>query len=187
MTTISQELEACVTTAVVRLEQSIQKTLSSHQELLQLQQQQVECLTELLNSRRDASLEAHCSIAIDRLTALLDRHQQANYQVYSVLTALKQAKDAPALTIDPQGEVATYLSLTLGELTQRLKIDPPTKLSKAAYSATAWSKLMAESPDPEGYQWQFPAIKRGFVFYHQTQLQVIGTKAVELAPSESLN
>lgn len=179
MTTISQELD--------RLEQSIQKTLCSHQELLQLQQQQLECLTQLLNSRRAASLDAHCVSAIDRLTELLDRHQQANYQVYSVLSALKQAKDASALTIDPQGEIATYLKLTLGELTQRLKIDPPTKLSTAAYNASAWSNLMAKSPDPEGYQWQFPALKRGFGFYHQTHLQVTGTKAVELLPSESLN
>jgi hypothetical protein len=177
MTTISQELD--------RLEQSIQQSLSSHHELLKLQQQQSESLIQLLHARRDASLDQHCLSSIDRLTALLDRHQQANYQVYSVLTALKQAKDARDLMIDPQGEVATYLKLELGELATRLKIEPATKLSNAANYTATWSKLMAAHPDPDGYQWQYPNVKRGF--FHKTHMQVTGTKAAQIAPSTSLN
>jgi hypothetical protein len=179
MTTISQELD--------RLEQSISHTLSSHQELLQLQQKQVECLTQLLNSRRDAALDSHCTSAIERLTTLLDRHQQANYQVYNVLSALKQAKDAQSLTLNDRGEIATCLKLELGELAKRLKIDQPNKLLAAANSPVSWAKLMQAHIDAEGYQWQFPAAKNRLGFYHKTKLQAIGTKAVTLESSNSTN
>jgi hypothetical protein len=177
MTTISQELD--------RLEHSIEQTLSSHHELLKLQQQQVECLTQLLNAGHNSSLDEHCLSAINRLTELLDRTQQANYQVYNVLSTLKQAKDARDLTIDPQGEVATCLKLELGALAQRLKIEPPTKLSTATNTTISWSKLMNAHPDPAGYQWHYPGVKRGL--YHKTHLQVTGTKTVQLAPNTSLN
>ncbi len=179
MTTINQELD--------RLEQSIKQTLSSHQELLQLQQKQVECLTQLLNSRRDAALDSHCTSAIARLTELLDRQQQANYQVYNVLNALKQAKDTQALTLDARGEIATCLKLELGELAQRLKIDQPTKLYAAANSPVSWAKLMRAHVDAEGYQWQFPATKHRLGFYHKTKLQAIGTKAVTIVSGNSAN
>lgn len=179
MTTISQELD--------RLEQSIGQTLSSHQELLQLQQKQVECLTQLLNSRRDAALDSHCTSAIDRLTALLDRHQQANYQVYNVLSALKQAKDTQSLTLDDRGELATCLTLELAELAQRLKIEQPNDLFAAANSPVRWAKLMNAHTDTEGYQWQFPAAKHRLGFYRKTKLQAIGTKAVTMVSANSAN
>jgi hypothetical protein len=179
MTTISQELD--------RLEQSIKQTLSSHQELLQLQQKQVECLTQLLNSRRDAALDSHCTSAIDRLTELLDRHQQANYQVYNVLNSLKQAKDAQTLTLDKSGEIATCLKLELPELAARLKIEQPNKLLAAANSPVSWAKLMKAHVDAEGYQWQFPARKHRLGFYHKAKLQAIGTKAVTLSAGNPSN
>jgi hypothetical protein len=179
MTTINQELD--------RLEQSIGKTLSSHQELLQLQQKQVECLTQLLNSRRDAALDSHCTSAIERLTALLEQHQQANYQVYNVLSTLKQAKDTQALTLNERGEIATCLKLELSELAQRLKIDQPNKLFAAANSPVSWAKLMQAHVDAEGYQWQLPAAKHRLGFYHKTKLQAIGTKVVTLESGNSAN
>jgi hypothetical protein len=193
MSTISQELEACKSSNDERLKHSIAKrcleqveqTLSSHQELLKLQQKQVECLTQLLIACRNSSLDNHCSSAIDRLTELLDRHQQDHSQVYNVLSTLQQAKDANNLTIDAQGKVVTYLKLELDEVAQRLKIEPPTKLSKAANHLTDWSKLMTAHPDPDGYQWQCPNVKRGF--FHKTHLQVTGTKTVELESRTSLN
>ncbi len=179
MTTISQEID--------RLEHSLKQTLSSHHDLLQLQQKQVECLTQLLNSRRDAELDSHCSIAISRLTELLDRHQQANYQVYNVLNALNQAKDAQTLTIDSQGEIATCMKLELGALATRLQIEQPNKLLAAANNPLRWSQLMAAHTDAEGYQWQFPATKRRPGFYHKASLQAIGTKTVKLASGNSSN
>jgi hypothetical protein len=177
MTTITEELD--------RLEHTIKQTLTSHHEALQLQQQQVECLKQLLTARRDSSLDEQCSSAIQRLTELLERHQQANYQVYNVINTLKQAKDTQDLTIDREGEVATYLKLELGALAQRLKIEPPSQLSAAANNPTTWSELMSTHPDPEGYKWQYPGFKR--VFYHKTHLQVTGTNTVRLAPGKSLN
>lgn len=185
MSTISQEPEACKSSNDERLKHSIEQTLSSHQELLKLQQKQVECLTQLLTACRNSSLDNHCSSAIDRLTELLDRHQQDHHQVYNVLSTLQQAKDANNLTIDAQGKVVTYLKLELDEVAQRLKIEPPTKLSKAANHFTDWSKLMTAHPDPDGYQWQCPNVKRGF--FHKTHLQVTGTKTVELESRTSLN
>ncbi len=179
MTTISQEID--------RLEHSLKQTLTSHHDLLQLQQKQVECLTQLLNSRRDAELDSHCAIAISRLTELLDRHQQANYQVYNVLNALKQAKDTQTLTLDSQGEIATCMKLELGELAKRLKIEQPNKLLAAANNPISWSKLMTAHTDAEGYQWQFPSAKRRLGFYHKANLQAIGTKPVKLAPGNSSN
>jgi hypothetical protein len=179
MTTISQELD--------RLEQSIGHTLSSHQESLQLQQKQVECLTQLLNSRRDAALDSHCTSAIDRLTELLDRHQQANDRVYNVLNSLKQAKDAKMLTLDKSGEIATCLKLDLAELAVRLKIDRPNKLFAAANSPVRWAKLMQAHVDAEGYQWQFPARKHRLGFYYNAKLQAIGTKAVTLGAGNPAN
>ncbi len=179
MTTISHEID--------RLEHSIANTLANHHELLQLQQKQVECLTQLLNSRRNAELDSHCTSAIARLTDLLDRHQQANYQVYNVLNALKQAKDTQDLTLDDRGEIATCLKLELGELAKRLNIEQPNKLRAAANNPVSWAKLMKAHTDAEGYQWQFPVAKRGLGFYHKTKLQAIGTKAVILAPGNSSN
>jgi hypothetical protein len=177
MTTISQELD--------RLEHSIEQTLSNHHQLLKLQQQQFECLNQLLNACHNSSLDEHCLSAINRLTELLDRSQQASDLVYHVLNTLQQAKDARDLTIDPQGEVATCLKLELGALAARLKIEPPTKLSTATNTTTAWSKLMNSHPDPDGYQWHYPVSKRGL--YHKTHLQITGTKPVRLAPIASFN
>ncbi len=177
MTTINQEFDL--------LAQSVNQTLTTHHQQLQLQQEQIKSLTQLLNSCRNSTVDSHCISAIERLIEILDRHQQSAAQVYSVLNALTQAKDARNLTIDTQGEIATYLKLELGELAQRLGIDRITKLSTAANSTTGWSKLMAEYPDPDDYQWQFPSVKRGF--YHKTHQQVIGTKTVKLVSSSSLN
>jgi hypothetical protein len=177
MTTINQELD--------RLAQSVNQTLTTHHQQLQIQQEQIKSLTQLLNSCRNSSVDSHCISAIERLIEILDRHQQSASEVYRVLNALTQAKDARNLTIDAQGEIATYLKLELGELAQRLGIDRLTKLSTAAHNATAWSNLMGEYPDPEDYQWQFPSFKRGF--YHKTHQEVVGTKTVKLAQSSSLN
>jgi hypothetical protein len=177
MATINQEFD--------RLAQSVNQTLNIHQQQLQLQQQQVQSLTQLLNACRHASLDNHCLSAIERLTELLARQEQTNTQVYNILNTLTQARDAQDLTIDPQGEIATCLKLELSALAQRLGIDRLTKLSKATHSLTDWSKLMLAHPDSEGYQWQFPSFKRGF--YHQHNLQIVGTKTVKLAPSSSLN
>jgi uncharacterized coiled-coil protein SlyX len=177
MTTLNQEFDL--------LAQSVNQTLTAHHQQLQIQQEQIKSLTQLLNSCRNSSVDSHCISAIDRLIEMLDRHQQSASQVYSVLNALTQAKDARNLTIDTQGEIATYLKLELGELAQRLGIDRLTKLSTAANSATAWSKLMAEYADPDDYQWQFPSFKRGF--YHKTHQQVIGTKTIKLVSTSSLN
>jgi hypothetical protein len=177
MTNISQEFD--------RLAQSVNETLNNHHQQLQLEREQIKCLTQLLSSSASFSLDDQCINAIERLTELLDRHQQATTQVYNVLTALTQAKDARDLTIDSQGEIATYLKLELRELAQRLGIDPLAKLSKAVHHKHEWSKLMSAHPDPDGYQWQFPQSKGGF--YYQTRLQIIGTKATKLAPNTSLN
>jgi uncharacterized coiled-coil protein SlyX len=177
MTTLNQEFDL--------LAQSVNQTLTAHHQQLQLQQQQIKSLTQLLNSCRNSTVDSHCISAIERLIEILDRHQQSATQVYSVLNALTQAKDARNLTIDPQGEIATYLKLELGELAQRVGITQLTKLSTAANSAIAWAKLMTEYPDPDDYQWQFPSFKRGF--YHKTHLEVIGTKTVKLASTSSLN
>jgi hypothetical protein len=177
MTTINQEFD--------RLAQSVNQTLTTHYQELQLEREQIKCLTQLLSATTNFNLDQHCISAIDRLTSLLDRHQQANDRVYNVLDTLTQAKDAKNLTIDNQGEIATCLKLELGALAQRLGIAPFTKLSKATHSSTDWSKLMTLHPDPEGYLWQFPGFKRGF--YHKTTLQIVGTKTIKLAPNSSLN
>jgi hypothetical protein len=179
MTTLNQEFD--------RLAQSVNQTLSSHQQQLQLQQEQIKSLTQLLHSCRDrSSLDAHCLSAIERLTTLLDRHQQDNERVCGVLDTLTQAKDAQNLTIDASGEIATTLRLELAELAQRLGIDR-LKLSAASHTSLKWSKMMTAHADPDGYQWQFPNSKRGFGFYHQTHLQIVGTKTVSLAAGSSLN
>jgi hypothetical protein len=167
-----------------RLAQSVHQTLTTHQHQLQQQQEQIKSLTQLLNSCRNTTVEPHSLSAIDRLTELLDLHQQGNDRVCSILTTLTQAKDAPILTIDSQGEVATTLKLELAQLAQRLGIDS-LKLSKAAHRVSEWSKLMAAHLDADGYQWQFPGFKRGF--YHNLHLQIIGTKSVVLAAGSSLN
>jgi DNA-binding SARP family transcriptional activator len=176
-TTIVQEFD--------RLAQSVNASLTTHRQQLQREQEQIKCLTQLLNSCLDSSLDDHCISAINRLIELLDRHQQSATQVYDVLNTLTQAKDVRDLTIDSQGEIATCLKVELGELAQRLGIDRLTKLSTAAHNAADWSKLMAAYPDPDGYQWQLPPSKRGF--YHKTHLQVVGTKTVKLVPGSSLN
>ncbi len=176
MTTINQEFD--------RLAQSVNETLTTHHQQLQLEREQIKCLTQLLSSSASFSLDDHCINAIERLTELLEQHQQAADRVYNVLNTLTQAKDAQDLTIDSQGEIATYLKLDLGKLAQRLGIDP-FKLSKAAHHKTEWSQLTTAHPDPEGYQWQFPRTKGGF--YHNTNQQIIGTKATKLTPNPSLN
>ena len=168
-----------------RLAQSVNESLTTHRQQLQREQDQIKCLTQLLNSCLSSSLDDHCVSAINRLIALLDRHQHSATQVYDVLNTLTQAKDVRDLTIDSQGEIATCLKLELGELAPRLGIDRLTKLSTAAHNAADWSKLMAAHPDPDGYQWQLPPTKRGF--YHKTHLQVVGTKTVKLVPGSSLN
>jgi hypothetical protein len=177
MATINQEFD--------RLAQSVNETLTTHHQELQLEREQIKCLTQLLSSAVNFSLDAHCLSAIERLTELLNRHQQATERVYTVLSTLTQAKDARDLTIDSQGEIATYLKLELGALGQRLGIDRLTKLTKAAHNKGDWSKLMTAHPDPDGYQWQFPGFKGGF--YHKIHLQIVGTKTAKLVPNSSLN
>jgi hypothetical protein len=176
-TTINQEFD--------RLAQSVNQTLTTHQQQIQLEREQIKCLTQLLSSCVNFSLDEHCLSAIKRLTELLEQKQQSSTQVFNILTTLTQAKDAQHLTIDQRGEIATCLKLDLGELAQRLKIDKFTRLSTATHSLAAWSKLMTTHPDPDGYQWQFPSSKRGF--YHNTHLQVIGTKTVNLVTNSPLN
>ena len=177
MTTLNQEFE--------RLAQSVNQTLIAHQHQLEIEQTQIQCLTQLLNSCSNSGLDTHCVSAIDRLTDLLDRHQQSATQVYNVLNTLTQSKDAQYLTIDSQGEIATYLKLEPAELASRLGIAFSRSLLTAANHAHAWSKLMQAHPDPDGYQWQFPITKRGF--FHKTHLHVIGTKTVKLVTSSPLN
>lgn len=176
-TTINQEFD--------RLAQSVNQTLTTQHQQLQVQQEQMKSLTQLLTASVNSSLDQHCISAIERLTELLDRHQQTNTQVYNVLSTLTQSKDAQNLTIDNQGEIATYLTLELGELAQRLGIVKFNKLSAATHHVTDWSKLMSAYPDPDGYQWQMPKSKRGF--YHNTRLQVIGTKTVNFVANSPLN
>ena len=176
-TTIDREFD--------RLAQSVNQTLTTHQQQLQLEREQIKCLTQLLSSCVNFSLDEHCLSAIKRLTELLERHQQSATQVCDVLNTLAQAKDARNLTIDSQGAMATTLTLELTELAQRLGINPTTKLSKAVHNQAAWLRLMNSYLDPDGYQWQAPIFKRGF--HHNPHLKVIGTKAVKLAPSSSLN
>lgn len=177
MTTITQEFE--------QLAQSVNQTLTTQHRELQVQQEQMKSLTQLLNARVNSSLDRHCLSAIERLIASLDRQQQANTQVYSILNTLTQAKDVQNLTVDSQGEMATCLNLSLAELAQRLGIDKFAKLSTATHYLADWSKLMSSHPDPDGYQWQFPNAKRGF--FHNHRLQVIGTKAIKFASTSSLN
>jgi hypothetical protein len=177
MATINQEFD--------RLAQSVNETLTNHRQELQLEREQIKCLTQILSAATNFNLDQHCISAIERLTVLLDRHQQSTERVYTVLDTLAQAKDAKNLTLDSQGEIATSLKLELGTLAQRLGIAPFAKLSKATHSSTDWSKLMTAHPDPEGYLWQFPGFNRGF--YHKTNLQIVGTKTIKLAPSSSLN
>ncbi len=176
MTTISPELN--------QLERAISQTLASHSEHLDRQQKQIECLTQLLNLSNNGNLDAHCLSAMNRLIELLDSHQQSQDRVHSVLKSLTQAKDAPNLTIDRQGKIATCLRVELAELAQRLGIDA-LKLSAAIKNSTTWSNLMTKYPDPDGYEWQLPNSKWGF--YHKTHLLVTGTKAVKLEPGSSLN
>ena len=168
-----------------RLVQSVNQTLTTHQQQLQLEREQIKCLTQLLSSCENFSVDEHCLSAVKRLTELLDRHQQAADRVYDVLTTLTQAKDAQALTLDDRGQLATSMKLQLGELAKRLGIARLSKLSAATHHQSEWSKLMAAHRDPDGYQWQYPVFKRGF--FHQTRLQVVGTKTVNLVTGSSLN
>jgi hypothetical protein len=180
MTTLNQEFD--------RLAQSVNQTLSIHHQQLQLQQEQIKSLTQLLHSCRNSSnLDAHCLSAIERLTTLLDRHQQENERIFGVLNStLAQAKDAQNLIVNPSGELATTLKLELAELAQRLGIDR-LRLSSASHTVKQWSKMMTAHPDPDGYQWQFPSHKRGLGFYHQARLQIAGTKTVSLSAGTPLN
>jgi hypothetical protein len=176
-TTIDREFD--------RLAKSVNQTLTTHQQELELEREQIKCLTQLLSSCANFSPDEHCLKAIHRLTELLERHQQSATQVVTVLNTLTQAKDARSLTIDSQGEIATCLKLELGELAQRLKIDKFTQLSKAAHHLTDWARLMTAYPDPDGYQWQFPLTKPGF--YHNARLQIVGTKTVSLVSGSTTN
>jgi hypothetical protein len=176
MTTISQEIN--------QLERVIHQTLTNHREHLTRQEEQMKCLTQLLNSRQNGSLDAHCLSAMNRLIELLNDRQSTD-RVHTILNSLTQAKDATDLTIDEHGEVAAVMKLELADLAQRLQIEPPSKLSAATNNPTAWAQLMAKHADPDGYKWQLPGFKRGF--YHKTHLQVTGTKAIKLAPGSSLN
>jgi hypothetical protein len=177
MTTITQEFD--------RLAQSVNEMLTNHHQQLQLQKQEITSLTQLLNSCRHNSLDSHCLSSIERLTTLLDFQTQSIDRIDEVLNTLTQAKDAQSLTIDERGELATSMKLDLTQLAQRLKIDRVNLLSKATHSSTNWSKLMTSHPDPDGYQWKFPGLKRGF--YHQTNLQIVGTKATKLESVSVLN
>jgi hypothetical protein len=177
MTTIHQEFD--------RLAQSVNQTLTTHQQELQLEREQIKCLTQLLSSAANFNLDQNCISAIQRLSELLDRHHQATDRVYNVLNTLTQAKDAKDLTIDSQGEMATSLKLDLSALAQRLKIDPHMKLLKAIRNPTEWSNLMKAHPDPDLYQWQFPGFKG--VFHDKTHLQILGTKTVKLVTGSSQN
>jgi hypothetical protein len=180
MTTLNQEFD--------RLAQSVNQTLSIHQQQLQLQQAQIKSLTQLLHSCRNSSgLDAHCLSAMERLTTLLDRHQHENERICGVLNStLTQAKDAQNLTVTASGEMATTLKLELAELAQRLGVDR-LKLSSASHAVKQWSKMMTAHPDPDDYQWQFPNPKRGLGFYHQTRLQIVGTKAIMVSAGSPLN
>ncbi len=185
MTTLNPALDLPQEQLCQQITRSVDRTLTEHQHHLQLEREQINCLMQLLNSRKDLSLDTHCLGAIERLTTSLDRHQQAADRVYDAIAMLAQAKDAKLLTIDDRGEIATSVKLELSQLAQRLGIAQINKFSAATHSVTDWSKLMRLHPDPEGYQWQFPGFKRGF--YHKTNLQIVGTKPVDLATGSQLN
>ncbi len=185
MTTLNPTVESQQEQLCQRITQSVNQTLTTHQQQLQLEREQIKCLTQLLSSCEDFSVDEHCLVAVKRLTELLDRHQQAADRVYDVLNTLTQAKDAQALTLDRQGEIATSMKLELGILSRRLGIPRIARLSSAAHNLNEWSKLMKAYPDPDGYQWQFPGFKRGF--FHQQHLQIVGTKTVNLVTGSSLN
>jgi hypothetical protein len=174
MTTTTPELN--------QLEITINQTLASHRERIQLQQEQIHSLTQLLNTRRNTNLDTHCVSAMNRLVELLDRHEQSNGQVYNILASLKDVKSLQNLTLDGKGEMVTYLNLELDELAQRLGIAKSVKLLTAAHNKVAWLKLMISYPDPDGYQWQFPGLKRGL--YHNKKMQAIGIKVINLSPDK---
>jgi hypothetical protein len=175
MTTTTLELN--------QLEITINQTLATHRERIQLQQEQIHSLTQLLNTRRNSSLDTHCVNAVNRLVELLDRHEQSNGQVYNILTSLKDAKSVQNLTVDGKGEMVTYLDLELNELAQRLGVPKTAKLLTAAHNKVDWLKLMSTYPDPDGYQWQFPTNKSkgGFGLYHKNTLKAIGVKAIDMS------
>ncbi len=163
-----------------QLEITISQALASHKERIQLEQVQIQSLTQLLKTRQNSNLDNHCNSAIDRLIQLLDVHEKSNGQVYNTLAAFKDAKNIQNLTIN-KGELAIYLNVELEELARRLGIaggnDPKkgaAKLLTAAHSKLAWAKLMATHPDPDGYQWQYPSFKFGL--YHQHKRKVTGIK-----------
>ena len=185
MTPLTPVLDSPQAQIYQQITRSVSQTLTEHQQQLQIEREQIKCLMQLLNSRTNLSLDAHCLGAIERLTTSLDRHQQATDRVYDAIETLVQAKDAKLLTVDDRGEIATAVNLELSQLAQRLGVARVTKLSAATHSVTEWSKLMKSHPDPEGYQWQFPRSKRGF--YHKNNLQVVGLKPVDLATGSSLN
>jgi hypothetical protein len=179
MTTTTPELN--------QLEITINQTLATHRERIQLQQEQIHSLTQLLNTRRNSSLDNHCTSAMNRLVELLDRQEQSNGQVYNILTSLKDAKSLQNVTIDGKGEMVTYLDLELNELAQRLGVPKAAKLLTAARNKVAWLKLISTYADPDGYQWQFPTTKSkgGFGFYHKNSLHAIGVKAIEIGAGKS--
>lgn len=185
MTTLTPAVNSPQEQIYQQITRSVSKTLTEHQQQLQIEREQIKCLMQLLNSRTNLSLDAHCQSAIERLTISLNLHQQATDRVFDAIDTLVQAKDATLLTVDDRGEIATFVKLELSQLAQRLGIERITKLSAATHNVTEWSKLMRLHPDPEGYQWQFPRSKRGF--YHKTNLQIVGTKPVDLATGSPSN
>jgi uncharacterized protein YbcC (UPF0753/DUF2309 family) len=187
MTTITPAVDSAQDQIRHQISQSVNQALIKHQQELQLEREQIKCLTQLLSSCINFSPDEHCVVAIKRLTELLDRHQQASDRVCDVLNTLTQAKDAQDLTVNDQGEIVKRLELGLSELAQRLKIDHEHKLSAAIRNPLTWTKLMAAYADSDGYQWQFPHSKRGF--YRRSNLVIVGTKKIpiEVAPSAALN
>jgi hypothetical protein len=179
MTTTTQELN--------QLEITIKQALVSHRERIQVQQEQIQSLTQLLNTRRNSNLDTHCMGAMNRLVELLDRQEQSNGQVYNILTSLKDAKSLQNVTVDGKGEMVTYLNLELNELAQRLGVPKAAKLLTAAHNKVDWLKLMSTYADPDGYKWQFPTTKskRGFGFYHNNSLHSIGIKAIDMSAGKS--
>jgi hypothetical protein len=183
----SQHTMTTTTPQLNQLEITINQALASHKERIQLQQEQIQSLTQLLNTRRNSNLDTHCMGAMNRLVELLDRQEQSNGQVYNILTSLKDAKSLQNVTVDGKGEMVTYLNLELDELAQRLGVPKTAKLLTAAHNKVAWLKLMSTYPDPDGYQWQFPTTKSkgGFGFYHKNSVHAIGVKAIDMSAGKS--
>jgi hypothetical protein len=137
----------------------IEAIVSSHQEQILKQQEQIEQLNQLLDLQREYHTNLRNAIELPKYT----------HRVNLNLTASDIS--------DRRGEVGTYYKLELSQLASRLGIVPDTKLSAATKNKAAWLKLMEQYIDPDGYQWQYPGLRVGF--YHQPDLEIIGTKAID--------